>query len=362
VAKVLVTGGTGFIGAWVARELCARGDEVRIASRTGAVPQTLADLDLDVVACDIRDRVAVRKALKRVERVFHAAGVTSLRAADRARCFDVNVRGTKTVLEECLRAGVGRVVYTSSSAAVGPAEPHGAADETQLFTAGRLGIAYVNSKHEAEAEAMRLAARGLPLVCVNPTLVLGPGDLGGSSASLVRRFMLRRIPLYVSGGLNIVDVRDVARAHLLADQRGKVGERYLLAGRNYTWDRLFADLSRLSGVAPPALRLPAAVGLRLADAAAVSPLRTALSVDEMRSAGQWWTYKSTKAGRELRWKARPHEETLEATVAWWMERDRTRIAAAQAERGARDRALDLALGGAGATLRLAARARRMVAA
>src|SRR5207248_4589582 len=185
-------------------------------------------------------------------------GLTSLRTADRARCFEVNVGGTRTVLEEALRAGVERVVYTSSASAVGPAPPHRAADETQLFTAGRLDIAYVNSKHEAEAEAMRLAAHGLPVVCVNPTLILGPGDeRGRSSAAIVRRYMLRRIPVYVAGGFNVVDVRDVAKGHVAADRRGKPGERYLLAGRNYTWDRFFADVGRISGIAPPMLRVPA---------------------------------------------------------------------------------------------------------
>jgi dihydroflavonol-4-reductase len=360
VAKVLVTGGTGFIGAELVRELLQRGDAVRVAARSRALPETLEGAEVELVACDILDRKAVKRALRGVERVFHAAGLTSLRQADRGRCFEVNVRGTKTVLEECLRAGVERVVYTSSASAIGPAPPREAADETQLFTAGRLGIAYVNSKHEAEAEAMRLAAHGLPLVCVNPTFVLGPGDLRGTSAGVVRRFMLGRIPLYVPGGLNIVDVRDVARGHLLADRRGKVGERYILGGRNFSWDRFFADVGRMAGVAPPALRLPGTVALRLVQAAELSGLAAPIGVDEVKAASEWWTYKSTKARRALGWKARPHEETLEATVAWWMARDGERILAAHASGRIRRRALGMALGGVGTGIRLAGRARRGV--
>jgi dihydroflavonol-4-reductase len=360
VAKVLVTGGTGFIGAALVRELVGRGDDVRVAARGSELPETLAGLDVEHVACDVRDRRAVRRALKGVERVFHAAGLRSLREADRERCFDINLGGTKVVLEECLRAGVERVVYTSSAAAIGPAPPHRSADETQLFTAGRLGIAYVNSKHEAEAEAARLAAHGLPVVNVNPTFVLGPGDVrAGSSSGIVRRYMLRRIPLYVAGGFNVVDVRDVARGQLAADRRGKVGERYLLAGRNYTWDRFFADVGRISGVAPPLVRLPAPVALALAEAAAVGPGRAPVSVDEVRSASQWWTYRATKAARELGWRARPHEETLEATVAWHLEREHDRIARTRSSQGVQYRLAGAALGAAEGALGVARRTVRL---
>jgi dihydroflavonol-4-reductase len=360
VAKVVVTGGTGFIGTALVRALVERGDDVRVAARGRSLPESLHGLGLERVSCDILDRRAVRRALRGAERVFHVAGVTSLRTDDRGLCFEVNVRGTRIVCEEALRAGVERLVYTSSAAAVGPAPPRQAADESQLFTAGRLGIAYVNSKHEAEAEAMRLAAHGLPLVCVNPTFVLGPGDARGGSAGIVRRFLLRRIPLSVAGGLNVVDVRDVVRGELLADRSGKIGERYILGGRNYSWDRLFADLGRVSGVAPPALRLPSAVAVRLAEAAEAGPMRLPLAVDEVRAAAMWWTYRNTKARRELGWKPRPHEETIEATVEWWLERDGERIAAARSSGRLRRRVLDAALGGVGQAARIAARTRGAV--
>ena len=123
----------------------------------------------------------------------------------------------------------------------------GTADEAQAFRAGGLGIAYVNSKHEAEVEALRLAAHGLSVVIVNPSFVLGPDDPNGTSMGLVRRFLLGRIPAYVGGALNIVDVRDVAQGFLLADEKGESGERYILGGRNFTLDRLFADFARISG-------------------------------------------------------------------------------------------------------------------
>jgi dihydroflavonol-4-reductase len=325
LGKVLVTGATGFIGSHVARLLAERGDEVVLGVEADSPEAPIADLDLKRVKLDVLDRRSVRRALKDAERVFHCAGMTSVRPGDAERLFEVNVGGTKLVMNECLRAGVERVVYTSSAAAIGPA-PHGrTADETQIFTAGRLGIPYVNSVHEAEVEAMRVAAHGLPLVCVNPGVCFGAGDHLLASTRLVRSFLLGRIPVYTEGAVSVVDVRDAAAGHLLADEHGEIGERYILGGRNFTFDRLFADLGRMSGMEPP-VKLP-----RRAAQAAATMLGAAgrgwpLTPLEMRAASQWWTYRSTKAGRELGWKARPHEETLEATLAWHLEREHDRIA------------------------------------
>jgi dihydroflavonol-4-reductase len=284
----------------------------------------------------------VRRALKGVERVFHSAGLRSVRVSDGERLFDLNVGGTKVVLEECLRAGVERVVMTSSAAACGPAKRGATADEAQLFTAGHLGIPYVNSVHEAEVEAMRLAARGLPLVCVNPALTLGAGDVHLASTGLVRSFLLGRVPVFTEGAVCVVDVRDVAEGHLLADEQGQVGERYILGGRNFTFDRLFADLGRMSGVEPP-LKLP----LRLARAVAAVAGESGpwpLTPEEVQAAGQWWTYRSTKAKRELGWKSRPHEETLEATVAWHLDREHDRIARTRRSQQVQYRVAGVALG------------------
>jgi dihydroflavonol-4-reductase len=224
---------------------------------------------------------------------------------------------------------VERVVFTSSVAAIGPAPSGGTADETQVFTAGHLGIPYVNSKHEAEVEALRLAAHGLPLVCVNPTIVYGRGDVHGGSTGLVRRFLLGRIPVYTDGAINVVDIDDVARGHLLADEKGEPGERYILGNRNYTWDRLFADLARVSGFEAPPLKLPAPLALRLAELIERGPGRAPVTALEVRSASQWWTYRNNKAKRELGWTTSPHEDTIEATIQWYLDRDGDRLARAR---------------------------------
>lgn len=316
MGKTLVTGASGFIGSHLVRGLAKRGDELVLLLRRSSKVDHLEGVEFARTTGDITDRRAVRRAMEGVERVFHVAGRTSLREEDRAAVFETNVRGTRVVLEEALAAQVKRVVLTSSVAAIGPAKPCGTADETAQFTAGGLGIAYVNSKHEAEVEALRLGAQGLPVVIVNPTFVLGPDSPGGTSMSLIRRFLLGRIPAYVDGALNIVDVRDVAKGHLLADRNGEVGERYILGGRNFTLDRLFADLSRISGVEPPPLRLPSRIAAGGAELAALARLPVAIAPDEIRSGALWWTYRNTKARRELGFKPRPHEETLEDAVRW----------------------------------------------
>jgi dihydroflavonol-4-reductase len=320
----LVTGATGFVGSHVARALVGRGDAVRATVRATSRLDALADLEVETVVADLGDRRAVRRALRGVDRVFHVAGSTNLRASAET-LFEANVVATRVVLEECLRAEVERVVHTSSVAAVGPAPKGGTADERALWRGG-LGIPYVDAKHEAEVEALRIAARGLPVVVVCPAYVLGAGDFGRSSTEVVRRFMLRRIPAYVEGAINVVDVEDVAAGMLLADSVGVPGERYILGNRNYTWDRLFADLARLSGIEPPALRLAPPAALALAEALGRTPGPTPVTPVEVRSAAQWWTYRSTKARRELGWTTRPHEETVEATVNWYREREAARLA------------------------------------
>ena len=316
MSKTLVTGGAGFIGTHLVHALGKRGDEVRLLLRRSTRAEHLEGLDVERITGDVTDRRAVRRAMNGIERVFHVAGRTSMRRQDRDAVFATNVGGTRVVMEEALSAGVERVVHTSSVSAIGAARPRGAVDETSRFEIGHLGIAYVNSKHEAEHEALRVAAHGLDVVFVNPTFVLGPDDPTRTSMGLVRRFLLGRIPVYVDGGLNVVDVRDVASGHLLADAKGRSGERYILGGRNFTLDRIFADLARISGVAPPTTKLPVATVLAGIELAERLRLPVRASRDEVRAAALWWTARSTKAKTELGFKSRPHEETLEEAIQW----------------------------------------------
>ena len=347
MAKTLVTGGTGFIGSHLVRELAKRGDELRLLARRGSDLEPLSDVEFERTTGDVTDRRAVRRAMKDVEQVFHVAGSTSMRSGARDRVFEVNVGGTRNIVEEAMRAGVEKVIHTSSAGAVGPARPGGTADESQPFSAGHLGLAYINSKHEAEVEVMRAAARGLATVVVNPTFVLGPDDPSGTSNALVKRVMLRQIPFYVDGGLNIVDVRDVAKGHLLAAQKGKVGERYILGGRNFTIGRLFADIGRISGVPPPPVKVPPHLTTAAIAVAQRVGYPVSVAEEEVRTAQYWWTYRSTKAKRELGFKPRPHEETLEASIEW--------LAARLGDRVGRAPRTDIALRAFGRVLQLGER-------
>jgi dihydroflavonol-4-reductase len=330
MTRTLVTGATGFLGSHLVPRLVARGDDVRATVRPTSRPDALdalAGLGVETVRADVRDRRAVRRTMHGVERLFHLAGSTNLRLS-REAAFALNVEGTRIVLEEALRAGVERVVYTSSVAAVGPAAPGTTADERNVWAAGRYRIPYVDSKYEAEVAALRLAARGLPVVIVNPAHVLGAGDPGRSSTTIVRRFLRRQIPAYVDGTLNVVGVEDVADGHLRADEAGEVGERYILGNRNFTLDRLLADLGRLSGVDPPALKLPAWLALALAEPARRVPGLQLPSPTEIRAASLNWAFSNAKARRELGWRPGPHEDCLVETIEWYRERDGRQLAPA----------------------------------
>jgi dihydroflavonol-4-reductase len=323
VPTTLLTGGAGLVGSQVARLLVRRGDRVRLTVREQTNRENL-DFEHEAVRCDILDRRAVRRAMRGVERVFHLAGSTSLRAPIDA-LFRINVQGTRIVLEEALRAGVQRVVYTSSIAAVGPAPRGTVADESQIFRGG-YGLPYMDSKHEAEVEALRLAARGLPVVIVNPAFVFGAGDVNRSSTELVRRFLRRELPAYVDGALNVVDVKDVAQGHLLADEHGAIGERYILGNRNFTFERLLADLGRISGVEPPAVKMPLHLALALTEITQPLPGWAPVTAGEVRTVSLWWAYSSAKAKRELGYDPGHHEDTLAETVEWYRENEQ-RLAA-----------------------------------
>jgi dihydroflavonol-4-reductase len=320
MGRTLVTGATGFIGAHVARLLVARGDEVVVTVRRDSPLAGLDGLAVRRVRADMLDRRAVRRAMQGVARVFHIAGTTNLRAA-RDEAFPVAVEGTRIVLEEALRAGAQRVVYTSSAGTIGPARAGRNADETTGWGAGRYAIPYLDAMHQAEALALGMVARGLAVVVVNPAHVFGAGDPGRSSTALVRRFLRREIPAYVDGTLNVVAVQDVARGHLLADERGQVGERYILGNRNFTMTRLFADLGRLSGVQPPALKLPVLAAMTLADAAQRLGQTHLPTPAEVRAASLNWSFSNRKAKRELGWSTSPHEDCLEETIEWYRRLD-----------------------------------------
>ncbi|HEX8073391.1 MAG TPA: NAD-dependent epimerase/dehydratase family protein [Thermoleophilaceae bacterium] len=314
-----MTGATGFVGGHVARLLAERGDRVRVTYREPGRLERLEELDVEPVRADVLDRGALRRAVRGCEVVFHTAGFVGSRPLERV--WEMNALAPRLVVEAAAAEGVPRVVHTSSVAAVGRA-PHGrAADESTVFRSGEFGLAYGDAKHEGEAEALAAGARlGVEVVVVNPAYVLGvPVDRsqpGETSTRVVGNFLLGRLPAVVDGATNVVDVEDVAAGHLLAASKGKPGHRYILGGYNLTWVDLIDRLALDSGARRPLLVLPREVG-RLARLQDDLGVPGPIAPEAFALMAQNWRASSAKAKRELRYRTRPLDRTIRATVDWY---------------------------------------------
>jgi dihydroflavonol-4-reductase len=254
--RVLVTGATGFIGGNVARTLQARGYEVRALVRPGSSTLTLEGTGIETVQGDVRDRQSVAQALKDCQALVHCAAMYTFWTSNPGLVYEVNVEGTRVVLEEGLKAEVQACVYTSTVSTVG-FPPGGVGTEATEPSPKELVGHYKKSKYMAEKEALEMARRGLPVVVVNPTAPIGPWDVKPTPTGKMVLDLLRgRIPAYVNTGMNLVDVEDVAVGHALALEKGRPGERYLLGNTNMTLGRMFKMLEGVSGKKAPTIRLP----------------------------------------------------------------------------------------------------------
>jgi dihydroflavonol-4-reductase len=322
--RVLVTGGTGLVGGAVVRELLARGHQVRALVRPHANLTHVSAAGVELARGDVLDRPSVEQALRGCQAVIQAAGVSDI-AAEKKRLFEINAGGVEVVLGAALAAGVERAVLTSSTAALGGSGRPRVMDEEVTSSAGTIGIAHFVSKLRGEEVALDLAARGLPLVVVRPAFVLGPGDVYGSSPAVLRKLALRQLTVYVQGGASFCDVRDVARGHVEALERGRVGEAYILGGHNLTMDQFVDRTCRLAGVASP-LRVPyalATAALRLTRMAhALGGPPPAVSPDLLLASSLYTFVTSAKAQRELGYTIRPFEESVRDTLRWYLQHGR----------------------------------------
>ncbi|HEU4384592.1 MAG TPA: NAD-dependent epimerase/dehydratase family protein [Anaeromyxobacteraceae bacterium] len=323
--RVLVTGATGFVGSWVARELVARGHEVRALIRPTSALANLEGLELEQIQGDVTDLASVERALRGCQAVVHSAGAASFRPGEEARREAVNHAAVGVVLGAALRAGVRRAVLTSSVAAMGGTLEPALMDEAWPTNAESLGIDYFVSKLRGEREALRLAGEGLPVSAVRPGMVLGPGDVYDSSATLVLALARRRLPMVVRGGASFCDVRDVARGHAEALERGRPGEVYILGGHNLEVADMAARASRLAGVPAPRA-VPSWVALATAGLSGLSRRlrgrKAGLSRQAIRASRLYTFVSSEKARRELGYSIRPLEESLADTLRWFMKAGR----------------------------------------
>lgn len=317
----LVTGATGFIGSHVARKLVQRGESVRILLRKTSKTLNIEDIDAERVYGDILDVDSIRKAIKGCDTVYHTAGLVSFRKSDYKLLEDINVKGTVNVLSAALEAGVKKVVYTSSVAAIGVNPNGGIANEDTPFTLEHMGIQYLNTKYRAEQEALRLYRQGLPVVIVNPSVVIGPGDVYLSSCGFIVWYCKKKFPGYMDGGINLVDVEDVAEGHIMAAQKGRLGERYILGNKNLSIKEVFEILEKVTGIPAPRIKIPYFVALAAAffveRILGISlPNYSSMDVDSVRASRFYWYFDSSKAVRELGFPQTPVEQSIEKTVKW----------------------------------------------
>jgi len=257
VAKTLVTGAAGFIGSAVVRRLLARGHEVRCYLEPNARVANLEGLDVERVEGDVNDRAQVARALEGCDTLYHLAAIYSLWLPDNAKMYEVNVEGTKTVLWAAYKAGLKKVVYTSSIAAVGLRDGGVPADETVAFNYWDDANTYIRSKWLSERDALRFAAEGLPLVSVNPCFPFGERDIGPTpTGKFIVEALKGRVPGYPDGGFCAVDVEDVAEGHILAAEKGRIGERYILGAHNITYKDFYALVGEIAGVKAPSRKIP----------------------------------------------------------------------------------------------------------
>lgn len=319
----VVTGGTGFIGGAVVRRLLAAGHRVRVLARPGNDRRLLAGLSVEVVEGDLADTASLHRCLQGCHLLFHVAAMYHLWARDRRLFYQVNVEGTRGILQAAAEEGVGRVVYTSTVGTLGiPKDGRPGTEDTPVGLDDMVGD-YKRSKFLAEEVARDFSRHGCPVVIVNPSAPIGPGDIKPTpTGQMIVDFLRGKMWARLDTGLNLVDVDDVAMGHLLAAERGRPGERYILGGRNLSLREIFQILGQISGVRPPRLRVSASLILPLArlsewcaDHLTGGP--PLVAVDAVRMARKRMFFDPGKAVRELAMPQSPVEDALAAAVRWF---------------------------------------------
>jgi dihydroflavonol-4-reductase len=320
--KVLVTGATGFVGGAVARALVHRGIEVRVMARAGADLQNLQGLAVERVEGDLRDQPSLRHALTGCRQLYHVAAHYALWAKDPSIFYDVNVTGTKSLLEAARDVGTGRIVYCSTIGAIGIPPAGGLGTEETPVVFEQMAGHYKRSKYLAEQEVLKFAKAGVPVVIVNPSAPVGIGDVKPTpTGQVIVDFMKGRMPAYIETGMNIVDVDDVATGHLLAMEKGRIGERYILGSANLMLREVLEILSRLTGVKAPTIKLPRVAILPLAYLnqwmANFTGQPPRIPLEGVKMAKYKMHYDCSKAIRELGFPQTPPEVALEKAVKWF---------------------------------------------
>ena len=320
--KALVTGATGFVGAAVVRALLNAGVEVRVIARPGSDATNLRSLNVDKVLGDLRDKESLREALTGCRHLYHVAAHYALWAQDPSIFYDINVVGTRNLLEVAREVGVERTVYCSTIGAIGLPSGGGPGTEETPVSLEQMAGHYKRSKYLAEQEVLKLAKGGLPVVIVNPSAPVGEGDVKPTpTGQVIVDFMKGRMPAYIETGMNIIDVDDVATGHLLAMEKGGQGERYILGSKNLLLREVFEILSTLTGLKAPTLKLPRGAVLPLAYLnhwiANLTGRPPRIPLEGVKMAKYKMHYDCRKAVRELGLPQNPPEIALGKAVRWF---------------------------------------------
>jgi dihydroflavonol-4-reductase len=322
MAKALITGGTGFLGSHVARALVEAGHDVRVLRRAHSPLTLIEQLPVAHALGDVLNVESLDRAMQGCDWVFHVAAVADYWRNNLIKLYLVNVNGTANVLDSARRAGVRRVILTSSAAAIGMRADGRSSDESIDFNMSPRQFPYGHSKHLAELEARRAVANGQDVVILNPNAVLGPGDINQISGSSVVELARGNVPIYPAGGWTFIDVRDAAAAHLAAAERGRTGERYLLGTLDISHKASMKLMADVAGVPAPAIGVPASLTPLFAFGA---DLLRWLGVDLPISGGQIRLsahnlyYNCQKAWRELGEPTIDYRKCLEDTYNWYVE-------------------------------------------
>jgi dihydroflavonol-4-reductase len=326
IVKTFVTGATGFVGSHVARLLAAKGADLRLLVRAGSRRENLDGITADLVVGDLTDPQSLRQGMEGCEAVFHVAADYRLWIRDPRPMYASNVDGTAAVIEAAQAAGVRRTVYCSSVATLGFGYDRLPVNEdTPVQVADMIGH-YKRSKYLAERKAVELAAKGAEVVIVNPSTPIGERDIKPTpTGRIVLDFLLGNFPAYMETGMNLVDVHDVARGHLLAFEKGRRGERYILGGENLTLKQILDTLGELTGLPSPTMKVPHAVAMAFAafDQTFNGYLRNReprATVDEVRMGKKFMWVDSGKAERELGYTHGPARKALDRAAHWFVEK------------------------------------------
>jgi dihydroflavonol-4-reductase len=322
--KALVAGATGFIGSSIVRELLKDGVEARVLVRESSDTRNIDGLDIEKAYGDIRDKESVKSALRGCDIFYQAAALYTFWVPDSKVFYDINVEGTKTALSAALEQGVEKVVYTSSIATIGAYGADKLADERSEYNLWDTGNHYSRSKYLGEVEAKKFCEQGLPLIIVNPAVVIGVRDIRPTpSGQIILNVLNGKMPGCIDGGWNYVDVEDVARGHILAAQKGRIGERYILGNENLSMKDYFGLISEVSGIKPPKRKIPYSLALILSYgyqlASSITRKPPLITPSVVRMNAKYSYFDCSKAIKELGFPQTPIKKTVEKAVNWFRE-------------------------------------------